>query len=253
MEISLKRNELFDQLYPDVVEHGRLRLLLKHLMPQMNVQLQTGDDKSDWLATTLDGKYGKSQIYMAAEKRLFLFDFWQKGVVLAEGRTDSVERVLLALHELLEKGVSPLELTACFDYVTPHENAAAFYQGPQFQVALQWETLDRRLIDESGRMGALHSLLQMARQHPRLSQLFPYTSMWSLCFSSCTGYPFQNPCPSIQPLSDEDSPQLFTVGDWNMDGKNVLFQGDAHEVIEFVAAQLPSECGPARQGTAEDE
>ncbi|MBW3637842.1 MAG: hypothetical protein KY445_15465 [Armatimonadetes bacterium] len=256
MEISSRPDELFAQLYPDVMQHGSLLDILNYLAQEGGFSLRCDESIFQGRSAVVRGKHGKSQIYLGAKERVFSFDFWQKGVQLAKGFTDSPQKMMLALHELLEKGTSPLALGQDFSFVKPDEKAASYYGGAALQVQEQWDRLQQWTQDEKEEdfIKRLASIVNLARQHPQLGQLFPFIGMGMLYFSRCTGYPFEVPCSRIGPIPDRDkcSAQRFVVASGTYGPQCERFEGTATEVLEFVAAQLPPACGPARQGTAEN-
>lgn len=253
MEISSRPDERFAPLYPDVMEHGSLLALLNDVAQRMGFALRCEESVFKGRSATVRGTNGKSQIHLGAKQRAFSFDFWQKGVILANGSTDSPQKMMVALHELLEKGTSPFALGNDFSFAEPSENAASYYRGAAFQVQEQWDRLEERAKDKRSFLKDSVSVIKLARQHPQLGQLFPFSSHWTLRFSCCTGYPFDVPCSGILALENNDSEQRFAVTIDHHAPQCEPFKGNASEVIEFVAAQLPPDCGPARQGTAEDD
>ena len=78
---------------------------------------------------------------------------------------------------------------------------------------------------------------------PLLRQLFPYTSHATLCFSTCTGYPYSAEIPCIEP--SEDGYVLRTLA-----GQVIGRAANAQIAIELLLAHVPAQTGPAVAGTA---
>lgn len=84
------------------------------------------------------------------------------------------------------------------------------------------------------------------RKKTSKAKLFPYTSLWTLCFSRCTGYPFTKDTPTVTPIADK---QQYLVR--ASDGME-LGAGSASEALKMVLEHLPKDIGPAVRGTSED-
>jgi hypothetical protein len=152
-----------------------------------------------------------------------------------------------------------------FPFVGVESKAEGHEQGAAAEVEQQWQTLYSRVKNDELRQGftLLVPLVEKAMEVPVLRRLFPFTSLFSLCFSRCTGYPFSGDCPSACPsryavwqgyLTPEQRAALgpekpYTVADSK---GHFLGQGDAAEAIELIVPHLPPNCGPAVQGTADD-
>jgi hypothetical protein len=122
-------------------------------------------------------------------------------------------------------------------------------------------------------------LVLAAAEQPALRMLFPYTSLLSLCFSRCTGYPYTGDLPMIEPFvtgpglppGPPGRPYTWDLALMGAAGVVVyrvwppgrhplsdepgqpLADGvDAREAVAAVVAALPENCGPAIAGTAED-
>lgn len=70
--------------------------------------------------------------------------------------------------------------------------------------------------------------------------------------SLCTGYPFDVPVSGVWIMSKTKIERpIYGVKRWDNKAPTE-FMGTAEEVVQFIAAQLPPDCGPARKGTAND-
>lgn len=111
MHLSVNTPENF---YSDLIEKGGLVSALQSAFSEIQSQV-----KVEELDLELDGfpVYARvesnnrfSQIYIGAEQRMFSFDFWQDGVALGNGYTDSLIELARVLHEWLETEIRITEL-----------------------------------------------------------------------------------------------------------------------------------------------
>ena len=230
-----------NEYYSDVIDAGGLHIAIANALTSIGSSL---------VATSLPDKmrfiaYGRvargvrfSQTYMAAEERLFLFDFWRDGVHLANGRTPDLTEVatLIDLWVGKECDLSELRKQPC---VSVDDNADAYDQGTE--VEDRWTSYVNN-IHES--FPELQPFVKLAAQRPQLRQLFPYTSLNRFCFSRCTGYPFTQDTPFVHPQLDGTYNVVSATG-------KTIGNGDAEYAVETVIAYLPPGCGPAVGGTAE--
>ena len=82
-------------------------------------------------------------------------------------------------------------------------------------------------------------------------------SVYRLCFSRCTGFPYTYDCPIISAYPCRRAFSTIAPG-----GEELLVvyapEGTksqpvaAHVAVRLAVQQLPHDCGPARSGTAED-
>jgi hypothetical protein len=148
----------------------------------------------DW--EVVKWKHRFSQIKTAKGKRLFMLDFWDRGVCLANGATPLLPEVAEVIDAWVAKEVSTGELRQRFPFVAVEPSAESHEQGAVAEVERQWHDLYSYFkINES--KGPLVWLLEKAMEAPVLRRLFAYTSLDWLCFSRCTGYPFSRDCPKV--------------------------------------------------------
>lgn len=183
-----------------------------------------------------------SQIYLAAHEQLYLPDFWKEEVCLAHGKTPTLVELAQALDWWLCKDVPLQELVAAFPFIEPTAVAAVFEEGRE--VAFMWRRLQ---MDES--RTELKAFVDVAIRDALLSRLFPFTSLFTLCFSRCTGYPYTYDTPTVTPL------ERSLVGGWQYEVRlpdnTVVGRGSAAEALAMVKANLPLGIQPAVKGTAE--
>jgi hypothetical protein len=182
-----------------------------------------------------------SQIYMAQNERLFLFDFWDQGVWISQGETPSLEEMAKALHAWIADDLSIALMEERFAFFRAGPMARAFEKGTEVE-----ETWLRLLAKEPNPPERpLQEILELASKEAALRKLFPFTSLITLCFSRCTGYPYTRDCPAVTPLG-EGRYKVTT-----MDLK-LLGEGTAREALQILLRNLPANCGPAVKGTAKE-
>jgi len=238
MELTKDFSGTIRDKYPDLVAWGGLPEGVQAALREVGSALTVS--QPEWFIPHARVQSGArfSQVYIAADERLFLFDFWAHGVLLANGRTPHLTQMASAIDIWVTSGRSASQLAAAFKFVAVEPGADAYERGDE--VEERW----RSYLRDTGYPN-LVPLVAAASHRPELRELFPYTSMGSFHFSRCTGYPFTRDTPYVWPLGD-DGYQVFSASGL------VLGRGTAEEAIALVVANLPSPCGPAVRGTADD-
>ena len=242
--------DLTRELYPEIVEAGSFREAFRRQLAAISSPLAEYLVHYDQLPiqhVRLELQPRFSQIYTAAQERLFMPDFWDHGVCVANAKSGDLEGIALAVDRWVTGEVlSIFDLAKQFPFVEPEARARSHENGTE--VDDRWSA-----YLEGGGLRSLHEdlpeLVRVASQEPKLRQLFPYTSMRSLCFSRCTGYPFTRDTPWFTPVGDRRF-QLHGVSKAD-DGRPP--EGSAEEVVRRAAESIPDTVGPAWIGTADDE
>jgi hypothetical protein len=231
------------RLYPDLVTAGGLGNALQAALAGLGSGLRVSglDPAVNFMVyARVESGPRLSQVFIAARERLFLFDFWSRGVNLAQGQTPDLAGVAGAIDRWITSGCTTSELVSGFDFVTVEPSAAAYESGGE--VEHRWRDY---LANMGDRFPELVACVRAASRRRELRRLFPFTSHVTFCFSRCTGYPFTRDTPHVRPRQDG---QYEVLG---YDGR-VLGRGDADAAARLVADHLPPDCGPAVPGTAED-
>ncbi len=242
LELS-KTSEVRADLYPDLKEQS-LSTLIQDALTRIGSALSVSS--SDTLPqgfpayAHVEASGRSSQIYIASGYRLFLVDFWSKGVQLATGQSPDVHDVASAIDHWISSRPSSADLAASFGFVSPADKAVDFEQGRA--VERTWETYLDWVPKE---FPELTAFVRRAYETPRLRQLFPFTSLSRFCFSRCTGYPYTTDCPIVWSTSaGRYTVSVPGVGD---------FEGlELDEAVQSVLQHLPKNAGPAVDGTSED-
>jgi hypothetical protein len=228
-------------LYPDLIALGGLENALQAAFREIGSALTVSElDKELSLAVCAIVKSGArfSQVYFADEERLFIFDFWARGVYLAQGQTPRLDETARAIDKWVASSCSTADLAAAFRFVAVEPKAAAYECGEE--VEEQWQSYINGICPPG-----LEPFVEAASRRPQLRRLFPYTSLNIFCFSRCTGYPFTLDTPFVRPLEKGGYEVMSLSG-------VALGRGDAEAAAELVVANLPPGCGPAVPGTADD-
>jgi len=232
-----------ESLYPDLVAAGGLGNALQAALKAVSSRYQIALLNEIYnLMTYARVEFGSrsSHVKIGAKQRIFQFACCARGVLLANGQTQSLHELALAIDRWLGSHDTAAELAAQFPFVTPEEHASVYERG--LEVEERWREY---LTGMGKRFPQLVQFLQAAAGKPKLRRLFPFTSMTQFCFSRCTGYPFTRDTPIVQPLPAG----IYEVV--SPDGQ-VLGRGNGEEAAGLVVQHLPPGCGAAVAGTADD-
>jgi hypothetical protein len=230
-------------LYPEIESAGGLIFALDNAFKRNGSSLRGSNNENSiffnkfYARIEKDNKY--SQIYIAAEEKFYLPDFWRNGVCLAHGKIDDIDLLVQSLDFWLWSDVTTEELSSKFSFVVPNKDAAIYDEGNE--VEYKWKSI---LFDPD--RSELHEFIELAIQNLTLSKLFPYTSLMTLGFSRCTGYPYTYDTPTVTPSIESGQ---FIVRGTNGDQ---IGCGNARAALKFILENLPKDIEPARKGTAED-
>ncbi|GAA1710432.1 hypothetical protein GCM10009745_68050 [Kribbella yunnanensis] len=236
-------------LYPDLAAAGSLAAALEQVADEMGLDLgevERSNSDPNW-ATVTGAAPGLEyySIWLAAQERRFLIEGWSRGVSLIHGTTDDLHAVTKAAAAW-RTGATLRELRDLCPFITFNELAEAHERGPADAVTMMWR-LVREEMAEDIPFPAVRDLVEAAYAEPKLRQLYPVTSHWSLHFSTCTGFPFTWVVPFVDPLRD---------GRYRVCGPHrgtVVGEADtAEQAIALVVGHMPSDIGPAVVGTADD-
>ncbi|MBT2234440.1 DUF6193 family natural product biosynthesis protein [Nonomuraea sp. NEAU-A123] len=207
--------------------------------------LQSDSDPLRWagIASTTAGREPYS-INIGSVERWFIIEAWCQGVRLISGSTPDLAEIARGT-DAWRNGARLCEIQREAPFIQVSELAKAHERGPADAVTVKWRLL-RESVQESPIQGVL-PLVEAAYAEPKLRQLYPFTSHWSLHFTTCTGYPFSWDAPFVDPMGD---------GRYRVCGPSrgiVIGEADtAEEAIAMVVGGLPADSGPAFADTAND-
>jgi hypothetical protein len=242
-------------LYPEIVAAGSLSKALDQAFSEIGSSLDAASTGT-FIAYARTAAGSRScQMFIAAHNRLFIFDFWARGVIYGSGSSSSLKDAAQAIHFWIIEQPNIAQMQSRFSFFTPDPQAIPHEAGQA--VEYKWGSLLKtwrvRAKANPDAMSPL-PLIEAAMKQPQLAQLFPFTSMNTLHFSRTTGYPFTNDCPFAIPIGNGRFRVYKTsvgVGDEEKRGE-VIGEGSAEEVVAMLVANLPPDCGPAVDGTADD-
>jgi hypothetical protein len=182
-------------------------------------------------------------IGIGAVERWFLVIGWSRGVQLVWAATPDLAEAVRAAAAW-RRGACLDDIHEAAPFVKISALARAHERGPADAVAERWRSLrDGWSPDDQ----LLADIIEAAYAVPLLRQLFPYISLVSLCFSTCTGFPYSDDIPRIDP--GEFGGYVLRNG---FLGDVVGEAENADSAIAILLAHLPAGVGPARAGTADD-
>ena len=233
--------------YPDLQERDGLAPALQCVLMQLGSRLLVRKFDAPRFCAYASLHTGQrfSSVMVAEGKRAFYVDFWDQGVPCAAGwisQLSEVGRAIVAFHV---RGSPIQDLVSQFVWLTVNPTEFIPESSVEYFLTGAWQSLEERLKVEGDHWLA-HELLALtteAAQRPQLRQLLPFRSLYHLCFSRTTGYPFTRDCPVAHPVE----PGIFRTV--SPDGQRCLGRGDAVQAVDILIANLPPNCGPARHGT----
>ncbi len=236
-------------LYPDLVAAGSLAAALVEVATEFGLalgELRQVERNLTYAGVASTAAFREPfSINIGSERRIFLFSAWSRGVELVTGKSTDLREVAEAALAW-RNGASLRAIRDQFPFVTVSELAEAHERGPADAVEVKWRWLRESAAGKSPIEG-IGLLVEAAYAEPKLRQLYPYTSHWTLCFTTCTGYPFTREVPFVDPLHDG----RYRVS--RPDRVSVIGETDsAEEAIAMVVDNLPADLGPAVAGTARD-
>jgi hypothetical protein len=228
------------QFYPELEGGTSLVRLIEHKMLEAGVQ---GRIITSSKYSVSFGKGDRSSgVALAAEERLFLLDLSDNGVQMGLVQSSNLDEVPAIIHAFISDHLSVAQLRQMFPSFVVGVQAQVHEFGAVAEVVWQWGNVKQHSAEFCP---DLLPLLNRLADRPPFNQFFPYMSLEALCFSRCTGCPYTGDCPVVVALGPND----YEVRD--MRGKP-FGRGDANEALDLLVANLPSNCGAAVQGTANE-
>jgi len=105
------------QLYPDLTAAGGLGALLQLHLRSPGSLLSVSQPIEFIVYARIESGQRSSQVYIAANVRLFLFDFWSKGVILAHGATPDIAEVAHAINRWVGSNCATSVLASNYGFV----------------------------------------------------------------------------------------------------------------------------------------
>jgi hypothetical protein len=140
-------------------------------------------------------------IWVAAVTGTFGCDFWHRGVQHGSGWSASIDEVARAIDGFVRQRAQLVALHAAHGWIELRE--AAKFTDAAALVDAAWGRYLACAPTDPLPSGPLAALFAAASRRPRLRGLLPYTSLYTLCFSRTTGYPYTRDCRYAEPIGDE--------------------------------------------------
>ncbi len=230
-----------ERLYNDIPEGDLVRFIQNHLVgigSDLTVNGLDADVKFVVYAR-VEREDRFSQIYLAAEERMFMADYWRKGVMLANGASANAEDICKSLQSWIQNKCSLSTLGQQFSWVSISKGSYEIEKGNI--VEMTWTNFTQQRHKD---FPELKDFIIAASQNPILRRYYPFTSMNTMHFSRCTGYPYTSDIAYVVPRGK---------GMYDIRQKNeTLATGNGAMAAKFIADRIPKHWGPAIDGTADD-
>ncbi|MEV0644445.1 DUF6193 family natural product biosynthesis protein [Phytomonospora sp. NPDC050363] len=237
------------ELFPDVAALGSLAAALRKIAAEHGLELGDvrANERSPISDATVESTTPRREalgIGAAALKRIWCPTGWGMGISLISGGwTDDLVQVARVAHEW-RAGTPLTEIRQALPFVkVTRRGEAAEHGGPAAVVDVQWESM---LMREAGtdEWPQHRALIEAAHAAPTLRQLYPYTSMWTLHFSTTTGYPFS---PGMVALTAPRGKGPYRLkASWR--GPVLAETASPEEAVALAVAMIPDHIGPAIEG-----
>lgn len=258
-----KSKTTIQTMYPELEKAGGLQnaidIEFKKLNSILRVSRNSELDKIPLTYARIENGHKFSQVYIGAEEKVYLPDFWKEGVCLSIGQTKDISELAQVIDFWLCNDISTKQLADKFLFVEPSDKAFAFDDNKEVEYA--WN-----LIIKDQSRAELNAFIKLAINDDILNKLFPFTSRNTLCFSRCTGYPYYTvDLPNVTPKQFENFASTTEVKSIKKQDRNrfevqfvvtkngeYLGEGNAEEALKIVKSNLPDNVQPARKGTVGD-
>jgi hypothetical protein len=232
------------EFYADVIEAGGLASALEQLAADLDIPVVLVPGRKEipdsvGIATTATGRL-PLLVFPRTDTRGFQFLGRSGDVDIVTGQTREPRDVLEA-GAAWAAGTPVARMREELPFLLFDPLAEAHERGPAAAVAAQWDRLQEKAAATPS-FPEFGLVVEAAHAEPRLRQLFPFTSHWTVAFSSCTGRPFRD---EIAIAPQHGGPYLV------LRHSNTGMIGEAPTVEEAVAlalAHLPESVGPAVAG-----
>lgn len=217
-------------LYPDVAMFGSLQNALQAELDRIQeavVVLAERPPGWRYVGARVENDRRDTSVLMGIQERVFLMQFWDRGVCMARGSTDDL-RAVAGAARTWQAGVRVRELGSAWPFVSFGGFAEAVERGEANEYKWQRYYENPRRAPQ---LIPLQPFIAIAIGEPRLRALLPFTSHQTLGFSRTVGYPYNGDCPWVTPVDGE----RFVVK--SADGR-VLGTADAVGSVALVLAAL---------------
>jgi len=234
------------ELYPEVAAAGSLAAALQAAAVAQGLEIghPIADEKQPLYYATIASRTPLRKplsVHAGAVRRSWGVEGWGQGIFLVSGRSDDLAQVARAAR-LWAEGAALAEIVRAAPFVRLNHLSLAAEQGPEQVVAAQWQYT----LEEARTHGwpEHEALVEAAHAERKFRQLYPYTSHWTLRFSTTTGYPYS---PDYVALDSWPGKPYVIKANWR-EGPVLGETATAEEAIRLAVRYLPSGIGPAVTG-----
>ncbi|MFJ4785574.1 DUF6193 family natural product biosynthesis protein [Streptomyces sp. NPDC088794] len=233
------------EFYADVIEAGGLANALEQTAAGLDIPLVLVAGRKEiadsvGIDTTAAGRL-PLLVFPRADARGFRLVGRSREVDILTGEARELGDVVEAGAAWAAGTPAPV-MRAAQPFLQVDALAEAHELGPEAAVAAQWDRLKEKAADtpsfpEFGR------LVEAAYAEPRLRRLFPFTSHWTVAFSSCTDGPYHDEI-AIAPQYGGGPYLVLRHANTGMLGESAT----AEEAVTLALSHLPESVGPAVAG-----
>ncbi|MFF5305472.1 DUF6193 family natural product biosynthesis protein [Streptomyces sp. NPDC013161] len=232
------------EFYADVIEAGGLANALEQTATGLDIPLVLVPGRKEiadsvGIATTTPGRQPLT-VFLRTDIRGFQVSGRSGEVEIVRGETGELGDIVRAGAAWAAGTPVPL-MRDTQAFLLFDELAEAHERGPEAAVAARWDQL-REQAAGAPDFGEFGRLVEVAYEEPRLRQLFPFTSHWTVAFSSCTGRPYRD---EIAIAPQPGRPYIVLQ---HANAGMIAEVPTAEEAVALALAHLPESVGPAVAG-----
>lgn len=233
------------EFYPDVIKAGGLAAAIEERAAKSDTPITVTQNPkpNSGSVAIVSSAPGRSslEVFTRTESRAFQVIGRSGGVEIVTGVTEELQEVM-AVGAAWGAGTAVPRMREAFPFLQFVPVAEAHERGPAAAVTAQWEML---LAEASAtpQFPEFAAVLEAAYVEPRLRSLFPFTSHWTVAFSSRTGGPYR--CEvAIAPQYGGGPYVVLRYPNTGVHGQT----GTAAQAVALALAHLPDSVGPATAG-----
>ncbi|WP_327039684.1 DUF6193 family natural product biosynthesis protein [Micromonospora maris] len=237
-------------LYPEVAAAGSLAAALRVVAARQGLSLPVPVTASSSLygagvPTIVEHREALEVSASRVERRWFICGRERDlGLALVEGNTVDLAQVVRAA-QAWHDGASLTEIPEAAPFVKLTGRFEVPDRDPARLVESEWRHLRREAAEVD--WPEYSALIESAYAEPRLRQLYPFTSHWSLRFSTTTRPRLSHDVlVCLHPGQGKD----FTITMGYM-GQEIGKTATAEEAVSLAVSNLPADLPPVRYGSAE--
>jgi uncharacterized protein DUF6193 len=233
-----------DDLYPELIAAGGLVNGVQAALREIGSSLPVSGKSVTVACARVTAGERASQVYLVAQRRLFVFDLWIRDSILAGATTGSLAEGARAIDRWLSSQCSALDVISGLELVAVRDDGTVEQGGDA--VEEHWCSY---IVSASSHgtpdlvAPAYWAFVREAAQRTKLRQLFPYGGAHFFGFSRCTKYPFTTDTPFVVAVGQGRFAVVTQSG-------TELGRGNAAYAADMVVSHLPPNCGAAVPGTA---